>query len=194
MQMHKCTQALQLLRVSLDADEVAARHALVQLCILTLCAASISLTVDACCLQLALRKIATNVLEQPSEVRFRRLRCSNSTLATKVLPIPGAKLLLHALGFEETSADEPAEVVLLMPHASVDTDLLQQALSGLNDLMKPVSTALAAASSVPGPRPPDDLRQREAGTPVTLRTWDSRFRRPTCVVSMATLVCNLFQL
>ena len=161
---------------------------------MTLCALHLpALTVDACCVQLALRKIATNVLEQPSDVRFRRLRCSNSTLATKVLPIPGAKQLLHALGFEETSADEPTEAVFLMPPASVDTGLLQQAVTGLNTLIEPVPAALAPAPSAPGPRPPDDLRQTEAGTPVTLRTWDSRFRRPTCVASMVTLVCGLFR-
>jgi len=117
-----------------------------------------------------------NVLDQPSELRFRRLRRSNSTLA-KVLPIPGVEQLLHAVGFEETSTNEH-EPVLFLSAASIDEALLRQALSGLDQLIEAFPPALAPAARVAAP---GVLNQTEAGTPVTLRGWDSRFRRPACV-------------
>jgi hypothetical protein len=131
--------------------------------------------------QLALRKIVANVLDQPSELRFRRLRRSNSTLATKVLPIPGAEGLLHAIGFETTSVNEHAESVLFLSAASVDEPLLRQALIGLDDLIEVLRSVVAPAPHVASPSIPGETA---AGTPVSLQRWDSRFRRSTCVVTM----------
>ena len=113
--------------------------------------------------QLALQKIAANVLDQPSELRFRRLRRSNSALANKVLPIPGAEELLHAIGFETISVDEHAESLMFLSAASVDETLLRQALTGLDDLIEVLPSALAPALHVPSSSIPSET---SAGTPV----------------------------
>lgn len=142
-----------------------------------------ALTAWLCRVQLTLRKIAANVLDQPSELRFRRLRYSNSTLATKVLPVPGAEELLRAIGFERTSVDEHNDPsVLLLPAAAVDKPLLRQVLTGLDDLVEPLPSALAPVPCMPSLNIPGETA---AGTPVTLRSWDSRFRRSMCVYFVA---------
>lgn len=112
------------------------------------------------------------MLQQPSELRFRSLRRSNTTLATKVLLIPGAEQLLYAVGYADASAepDTESDPQLRLPAASFDEPLLRQAVSGLDRL---VDTPTSNAASLPMP----PLGQAAAGTPVTLRTWDARFRR-----------------
>ena len=192
--MSACAEALQSLRAALETGDETARSRQAVVRSHTRIAPSISrdpstavahphiavcvcLRAGSLCVQLALRKIVANVLDQPSELRFRRLRRSNSTLAIKVLPIPGVEQLLHAVGFEETSTNE-REPVLFLSAASIDEPLLRQALSGLDQLIEALPPALAPTYVCPG-----GLSQTEAGTPVTLRGWDSRFRRPACVIT-----------
>ena len=129
-----------------------------------------------CWSQAALRTVTANILEQPDELRFRSLRCSNSTLAGKVLPVPGARQLLLAIGFqpaEPGSSGLNARGYLRLPTAAVDAALLRRAVDGLDRLLEVPASAPAPAGVVDLPE-----GQAAAGTPFALRNWDSRFRQP----------------
>ena len=50
-------------------------------------------------------KIVINIVEHPSEDKYRRIKASNSAFATKILAINGGKECLWALGFSETNGE-----------------------------------------------------------------------------------------
>lgn len=42
-----------------------------------------------------------NIIANPTETKFHKIRCSNATFCDKVLPILGATELLYAAGFRQ---------------------------------------------------------------------------------------------
>jgi len=47
-------------------------------------------------------KFATNVLNQPAEPKFRKIRLGNKQVMEKLLPVSGGMECLFAMGFEES--------------------------------------------------------------------------------------------
>lgn len=50
-------------------------------------------------------KYLDNILANPEEMKFHKIRCSNATFKDKVLPILGAAELLYAAGFRQERLD-----------------------------------------------------------------------------------------
>ena len=55
---------------------------------------------DACDV---LIKICTNILSDPENDKFRRMRIANKTLSNKLLPVDGGFQCLFEMGFQEVS-------------------------------------------------------------------------------------------
>jgi hypothetical protein len=60
-----------------------------------------------------LTKVFRNVLSEPSNERFRRLKKDNKQVASKVMVVRGAPSLLRAVGFQPDPEDK--NVLLLLP-------------------------------------------------------------------------------
>lgn len=50
-------------------------------------------------------KYLDNIIANPEETKFHRIRCSNATFSDKVLPILGATDLLLAAGFQQKQVE-----------------------------------------------------------------------------------------
>lgn len=50
-----------------------------------------------------LLKLLDNVIREPHNLKYRTIRLENKTIKEKVLSLPGARSLLHHIGFEEVS-------------------------------------------------------------------------------------------
>lgn len=48
-----------------------------------------------------LLKLLDNVIREPHNLKYRKIRLENQTIKDKVLCLPGARDLLHHIGFEE---------------------------------------------------------------------------------------------
>lgn len=48
-----------------------------------------------------LLKLLDNVIREPQNLKYRKIRLENKTIKEKLLCVPGALELLHAIGFEE---------------------------------------------------------------------------------------------
>lgn len=48
-----------------------------------------------------LLKLLDNIIREPHNQKYRRIRLENQTIKDKVLCLPGARELLHHIGFEE---------------------------------------------------------------------------------------------
>jgi hypothetical protein len=68
-----------------------------------------------------IKKIIKNILQNPHEQKFRRLKLSGKVFSEKLLPIEGAIPLLYALGFEESADSEFLE--LPEPNINIKQDL-----------------------------------------------------------------------
>ena len=91
------------------------------------------------CLE-TLSKIMLNVIENPSNPKFRRLRPVNATLARTVFAFPQAELLLTLFGFVESV--EAGETVFVLP----------EGVTGAADVAKSIATkALKTAPAAAGP-------------------------------------------
>ena len=80
-----------------------------------------------------LHTIVTNVMKQPSEEKYHKLRMSNRTIQNHIVSAWGALRLLHLLGFRETKLkvegtvdskdDDIIEEFLVLPNTLVDAQL-----------------------------------------------------------------------
>jgi hypothetical protein len=61
-----------------------------------------------------LNQICLNIIANPGEAKFRRLKLANPSLQAKVFAVPGGRAVLTALGFvqEESAAGDGAALVL----------------------------------------------------------------------------------
>lgn len=48
-----------------------------------------------------LLKLLDNVIREPHNLKYRKIRLENASIKEKVLCLPGARELLHHIGFEE---------------------------------------------------------------------------------------------
>lgn len=84
-----------------------------------------------------LRKILTNIIDNPQEPKFRKLRTTNAKIAT-LLATRGVRALLVGAGFDEEGAD-----ALVMPEA-LGPEGAAAALEGLGELVAARVDAAAA--------------------------------------------------
>jgi hypothetical protein len=95
-------------------------------------------------------KILRNPAEQPDELKFRKIKLSNATIG-RVLSHPGARDVLAACGFVETSEGECLELIevdrALLLRTSQEVEAVQYELQELDWLY--VNRA-ATASPIPG--------------------------------------------
>lgn len=105
----------------------------------------------------ALRAVVDNVLEHPSQLRYRRLNAANKRFCQKIGDHNGARAVLVAAGFELQSMG-PSLRFWVLPSSAVDVGRLRQIRSeidlGLNALGRmhassaPASHAMSATLSV----------------------------------------------
>jgi hypothetical protein len=78
------------------------------------------------CIEL-LNKYADNILNNPTDVKYRKIKMSNKIFAEKVKPVPGAIEILKAAGFEEVTEeiDGNQETFLIFPADREDHYLTQ---------------------------------------------------------------------
>eukprot|EP00900_Chrysochromulina_parva_P020845 jgi/Chrpa1/3394/Chrysochromulina_OHIO_Genome00014762-RA len=105
-----------------------------------------------------LRAIIDNILEKPSELRYRRLRAEGAAFATRVLACPGAIEVLKAVGFEIVQYPDGLYWTL----RTVDAALLSEARLELDAGLKAVRRLLSVH---------DEPHRRE--TPTRIRDADS---------------------
>ena len=101
-----------------------------------------------------LRAIIDNILEKPSELRYRRLRAEGAAFATRVLACPGAIEVLKAVGFEIVQYPDGLYWTL----RTVDAALLSEARLELDAGLKAVQRLLSVH---------DEPHRRE--TPTSIR-------------------------
>lgn len=92
-----------------------------------------------------------NIVSDPAEKKFRKLKPTNRLMAEKVLPAKGARPLLLAVGFEQSES----HAVLIMQGCNADVGLLNVAIEGLQRLLgeKAERCGPAPPLSVSPPRP-----------------------------------------
>lgn len=86
-------------------------------------------------------KVLENIIAQPEEPKFRRLRTSNGAICTKIVEIDGGVALLVALGFEQP----PDELVLPTAPAEEQLPLLTTAREVISALLDEACEAEGAA-------------------------------------------------
>lgn len=86
-----------------------------------------------------LTTVASNILKEPAEQKFRTLRKENKAVATKILPCRGALQLLVAIGFRSTDG------VLAMPEERVEEARLRYTQKGLATVMERKAASDASA-------------------------------------------------
>ena len=105
-------------------------------------------------------RVLRNVVSEPTNVKFRRLRLSNAKVQAAVMDVPGALELLQAAGFCMLFEDAPdgaegaSEGWLVLPEA--DPHALTCAQAGwalLEPFVTPTPPAAAAAPAAPAPVP-----------------------------------------
>jgi outer membrane lipopolysaccharide assembly protein LptE/RlpB len=85
-----------------------------------------------------LRKIAQNIVDNPSEVKYRRIRINQTVIQEKIMNVKGAGQLLVAAGFEAVSM-APASDMLGISGAEEEPHLifqLDQPLQFLRELLR----------------------------------------------------------
>ena len=68
--------------------------------VIELSANSVEIFLPACDILL---KLASNVIKEPSNTKFRAIRASNPKIMDKLLPVSGAMQCLFEMGFEEVT-------------------------------------------------------------------------------------------
>lgn len=112
----------------------------------------------------AIFKILQNLLQNPTEEKYRTLRRSNPAFAEKIGKAKGGVRFLKAVGFVEDGAGDAA--VLVLP-ADVDTDHLRKSKAMLKEIAKQ--------------RMDEEAKKREA-----IRVVDTRLTRVQCPVHELT--------
>ena len=118
-------------------------------------------------MQVALRTIITNVLQQPEEPRFRSLSPTNAAVAKRVLPATGALELLRAIGFTQQAPG--GDLVLA---AGEDVAVLRHAAAELDALID------RQPRPEPQPEPEPEPCSGSAGSPLPLHSWGRRYMLP----------------
>lgn len=90
-------------------------------------------------------KIVANVLANPTEPKFRALKCDNRTVKEKVLACPGGRELLLAAGFEERDVGMIARPEMLVLPSEADLSELAQ----LRAALETVTSHLEAGAAAP---------------------------------------------
>ncbi|MFH4980582.1 hypothetical protein AB6A40_007291 [Gnathostoma spinigerum] len=85
-----------------------------------------------------LKKYVTNVMENPSVAKYRRIRLDNHIFQERVAPVKGSRDFLEACGFEEcsevvTEGDEPRKFLVISEEKANDASKLLDALEALNE-------------------------------------------------------------
>ncbi|CAJ0603528.1 unnamed protein product [Cylicocyclus nassatus] len=131
-------------------------------------------------------KYLQNIIENPEEPKFRRIRLSNKAFQERVAAVKGGREFLTAVGFEEKmqpfkEGDEPEPFLVMNEEAALNTGKLIAALEMLRDGQSvPIKVsretsifALRENERVPVPRlPPDffDLTPEEIKREQQMRT------------------------
>jgi len=98
-------------------------------------------------------KVISNILAQPAEAKYRKLRLENAAMQKRVFSVPGGLDFLLALGFESTAGE-----LTLPPGASLDK--LQEARVAIE-----AGLASMAPSAVPAPVAPAPAAPAPAAAP-----------------------------
>ncbi|XP_076443341.1 peptide-N(4)-(N-acetyl-beta-glucosaminyl)asparagine amidase-like [Babylonia areolata] len=149
-----------------------------------------------------LLKLANNVLHNPNEAKYRRIRIANPLLETKLLPVVGGLECLFDMGFQEDGE------YLTLP---VDSSLIvvrqvRDELSSLRYSLTPATSQGSALTSVP-PHTGTESRERSGGAagiqpsvppggaaaPVVAPTMPTVQARPTQTVQDFTTRESVFQ-
>ena len=77
-----------------------------------------------------LNKILNNIIANPAEPKFRKIKCSNKNIAEKVASQKGAFDFLKSVGWEEVDIEEDGKCLLFN---NEDTNKLAEGLEALND-------------------------------------------------------------
>ena len=104
-----------------------------------------------------LNQICLNIVANPAEAKFRRLKLSNPALTAKIFSVPGGRDVLTALGFvlEESAAGEAALVLAegqALPEAGV-------------------ARVMEMLDAVGGPPPPAAARAAARCAPLARALW-----------------------
>merc|ERR1712183_983242 len=94
--------------------------------------------VDVACQ--TLYKVVGNIVQNPDEEKYRKIRCSNKTFSEKVLPVKGTREFIKAIGFEEVEIDNDQnerDTFFMMKQDNLDIDKLKRAVKTLEEV-KPV--------------------------------------------------------
>ncbi|KAF0693050.1 Aste57867_15945 [Aphanomyces stellatus] len=78
-----------------------------------------------------LRKLLENILANPEEEKYQKLRLSNAAIHTKIAAVPEAVVFLHEIGFDLVEMEDSGEEFLVLNATRTSTDTLQQALAKL---------------------------------------------------------------
>ena len=118
-----------------------------------------------------LEKIMLNVIANPEEEKYRRLKVNNPTIQTKVLAHPHAEEILTLFGFSR-AINESNEEILTMGSESGDAEVARivgRAVDDLNAVRDERQSALAALAKERRSREEDAVRSRmsEANTRIT---------------------------
>ena len=84
----------------------------------------------------ALCKIIGNILENPAETKFRKIRLNNKVFTEQVAGLEGAREFLEGVGFQLQNAKNDAgklEDFWIMAEEDTDTELLSRTLDELRD-------------------------------------------------------------
>ncbi|KAG9399740.1 hypothetical protein AC1031_011620 [Aphanomyces cochlioides] len=77
-----------------------------------------------------LRKMLQNILDNPDEEKFQKLRLSNSAIQSKIVAVPEAVALLHDIGFDPVTMED-GEDYFILNATRTSQETLQLALSSL---------------------------------------------------------------
>eukprot|EP00053_Salpingoeca_punica_P014039 m.127423 g.127423 ORF g.127423 m.127423 type:complete len:499 (+) comp16365_c2_seq1:2236-3732(+) len=82
-----------------------------------------------------LKKFISNIINNPSEAKYRRIALSNAAVQSRVAGVDGGLLFLEAAGFQRKQED--AIEVLIMPESPDDVSRLTAALAALDSDPEP---------------------------------------------------------
>ena len=105
-------------------------------------------------------KYFDNILRNPTEEKFRKIRKSNKAYQERISGVEGCDLFLQAAGFQTETLDGNAEFWIFPPHVEVDKlELLKEALLGSEpvraELDRDIKVLLPSQAQKPISLPPD---------------------------------------